>query len=92
MPSHHSQEATLNEEERRELILDAKAYYLAAPILVPMIERRKKVAQQKLLSAFREGRTDLLALVAEFAAFSAVEDEIRTREATYTQLDQQEKK
>ena len=68
---------------------EARAFYLAAPVLIPMLERRKHIATGKLLSAFREGRTDLTALTAELNAYVGLEQEIKQQEANYKTLEEQ---
>lgn len=83
----------MTEEERREKILDARAFYLAAPAVLPIITARKRNAVDRLLLAFREGRTDLVALVAEVYSFDALEREFNIKDATFKALEaQQEKK
>jgi len=70
-------------------VQESRAFYLAAPVLLPMLERRKRIATEKLLSAFREGRTDLLALTSELNAYVGLEQEIKQLEANYKTLEEQ---
>lgn len=77
-------------EERTEAIAEARIFALAAPVLRPIIERRKRDALGRLMQAHKAGRTDTAAIVAEISAFDDIERELDQKESTYRYLEEQQ--
>ncbi len=69
------------------MLTEARHFYLIGPILMPMLERRRKLTLQKLIMRYREGNTEFLALVSELAAFDAIESEIKQQEQIYLTME-----
>ena len=80
---------SLTDHEKIELIAEAKVFYLSAPVILPMIERRKREALGRLMQAHKSGRTDTATIVAELSAFTDLESEIKQKEQTYRTLEKQ---
>ena len=72
--------------EREQLLNEARQFYLAAPLLHPLLAKRRELILVRILQQHREGRTDYTSLVAELAVISDLEREIRTKEQTYDAL------
>ena len=66
----------LSTEERDNLIAEARRLAIAEPILRPMLERKRKVAMQRLIAEFRSGNLNNATIVAELATLEALEREI----------------
>lgn len=78
------------ENDKTEMIREARLFYQGAPVILPLIQRRRQHAQDRLLNAFREGKHDLLlTLTAELNAFDLLEREIISKEQTYRTLEEQ---
>jgi hypothetical protein len=78
-----------SDEDRNRLITEARHFYTAAPVLLPLLEKRKRVAFDRLMLAHKEGKTDYIALVAELNVINDLEREILTKEQTYRSLEEQ---
>lgn len=78
----------MTEHERIEAISEARIFALAAPVILPLIERRKKDALARLMQAHRSGRSDTATLVAELTVLSELEYEITQKELTYRALEE----
>lgn len=76
----------MNEEERHDLIAEAKIIAIANPILFPILAKRKAEAFGRLRQAHKMGRTDTDTIVAELSVLSDIEDELRQKEAIYDTL------
>lgn len=72
-----------------EEISEAKIFALAAPVVLPLIQRRKKVAIECLMRDFKEGRTDNTARVAELTVLADLERDILNKEQLYHTLEEQ---
>lgn len=83
---------TMTDHERIEMITEARMFALAAPIILPLIEKRKKFALEKLLTAHRDGRTETATIVAELAVLADLEREINQKESMYRTLEGQHAK
>lgn len=79
----------MTEHERIEAISEARIFAIAAPLIRPLIERRKKDALARLMQAHRAGRSDTATLVAEVTVLSEIEHEINQKELTYRTLEEQ---
>lgn len=78
----------MNEHERIEMISEARIFALAAPVILPLIEKRKREALGRLMQAHRSGRSDTATLVAEITVLSEIENEITQKELTYRALEE----
>ena len=76
----------------QEELTEARIFALAAPTLLPLLERRKRVAFDRLRLAFREGKTDNTALVAELAVLSDLEQDIAQKASIYRTVEEQNAK
>lgn len=74
-------------EEERERITELKTFAWAAPMFLPLVQRRKLMSLQTLLAEFRSGQTDNLARIAELNAFDVLEREITQKQQEYTTLE-----
>jgi len=79
----------MNNDERIEMIAEARVFALAAPVILPIIEKRKKEAFGRLMQAHKNGRVDTATIVAELSAFSDIEIEIKQKELMYRTLEDQ---
>lgn len=77
----------ITDHERAELQTEARLFALAAPVILPLIEKRKKVALEMLMADFRQGKTDNTARVAELTCLGDLEREIKQKEAMYTTME-----
>lgn len=77
----------MNENDKQNLITEARQYAVAAPSLLPLLETRKTQAIQKLIGRFRNGETELLATIAEIAGLQSLEDEIKRKIQTLDGLE-----
>ena len=71
----------MTDQERNDAMNEARVFAIAAPVILPMIEKRKRIAFEQLMSAHAQGRTDTVTLVATLAAFTTLEQEIKQKEA-----------
>lgn len=61
-------------------------FALIAPAVLPMIEKRKKDANGRLIQSYRSGRIDNLAIVAELSVLTDLENEINHKRMLYDSL------
>lgn len=73
----------MTDEKKRELIQELKIIAIASPVLIPLLEKRRKSSYEKLLSAFREGKTDLVSLTAELNAYESLLRDISNKHEDY---------
>lgn len=79
----------MTEEERIEQIAEARQFYMIAPVLLPLLAKRKRHAHERLMSAYREGNHgELTALTSELYAFDQLEREVNHKAQTYTALEE----
>lgn len=76
----------LTEHERTELIAKARIFSLAAPVILPLIEKMKKDALGRLMQAHKAGRTNTSTLVAELSVLADLEGEIIRKDNEYKTL------
>jgi len=74
-----------------EELTEARIFAISAPLILPMLEKRKSVAMSKLLMRFREGGTDFTTLVAELNTLCDLERELKTKEQLYNTLQEKQK-
>lgn len=78
-------------DERHEALTEARMFALAAPVILPLIERRKKYATERLQAKFREGSTEFTTLVAEITTLADLEREIKQKEQLYNTMAEKQK-
>lgn len=75
-------------DEQRDHFAELKTFAWAAPALLPIIVKRKRISLDLLLMDFRSGKTEnLLMRTAELNAFSAIESEITSKQNEYESLE-----
>lgn len=75
-------------EEQQQELQEAKTFAWAAPLVIPMIQRRMRSSLELLLSDFRAGKTDNLARIAELNAFYSLEKELTQKTEEYRTLEE----
>lgn len=78
----------MTEDEKINLKTEARLFYLAAPVILPLIERKKKHAYSRLMMKHREGSTEYQNIVAELAVLTDLENEINNKEQTYRAMEE----
>lgn len=68
-----------SEELRRQEISEARQLAVAVPILSPMLESRKRMAFQRLMSAHRDGKPVDSNAIAELYILDGLQAEIRNK-------------
>lgn len=68
-----------------EELAEARTLSFAAPTLLPLLENRKRIALERLLSRFQSGETDFLAIVAELNTLHTMEREIKIKMEIYAE-------
>lgn len=76
-------------QEKQDALSEARLFALAAPVVLPLIEKRKKYATERLQMKFREGSTDFTTLVAEITTLADLEREIKQKELIYQTMEKQ---
>lgn len=71
---------SLNKEE---MMNEARLFYLSQSSILPLLERRRKAAHEKVLHAYREGKADLRAEVASLEAYENVIKDIISKAKRY---------
>lgn len=64
------------EHKKIEALQEQRVFSIAAPVILPLIERRKRIALEQLMSEFKQGQTNNLAKIAEITCLSDLEREI----------------
>lgn len=77
----------MTDHERQEALSEARLFALAAPVILPLIEKRKKIASDRLMAKFKEGSNDFITLVAELNSLTDLEREIKQKELIYQTLE-----
>lgn len=68
-----------DEEKRMKLVQEARHLAVASPVLLPMLEGRKAAAFNKLISIYREGKTDFITTIAELSVIEALKREVNSK-------------
>lgn len=76
----------MTQDERHDALTEARMFTLAAPVILPLLEKRKRFALGRLEQKFREGSTDFIALAAELTLLADLEREIRQKENIFNTL------
>lgn len=71
---------------REEVIQEARIFAIIAPTVLPLIERRKKDANGRLLQNYRSGRMDNLTIIAELSVLTDLENEINQKRMLFDSL------
>ena len=58
---------------------DGRVLKIAAPVLLPLLDKRKKSAIGKLLGQFRMGNSDLVGYVAELSSIYGLYEDITNK-------------
>lgn len=66
---------------------EARHFYLVAPVVDPILAKKKELVLTGLINRHREGRTDFATLVAELVVISDLEREIRTKGQIYAAME-----
>jgi len=74
-----------------EDLAEARILTLAAPTLLPLIEDRKRMAIERLISRFKSGEKDFLAQAAELNTLYDIEREIRIKSNYYLEKQKENK-
>lgn len=74
----------------QEDLADARVFALAAPVILPLIQRRKEQAFGQLMARHKEGQTNNVALIAELAVLSDLETELTQKEQLYRYAEEQQ--
>ena len=69
----------MTEEERRDMITEARHFSLAAPLIIPLIEKRRSLVLNRLYGQHRDGSTNYVGLVAELSVLRDLEQEIHQK-------------
>ena len=77
----------MTDEERNDMIAEARVFALANPVVLPLIERRKREAHGRLIQSFKSGQTDNLSIVAEITVLTELENELKQKETLYNTLE-----
>lgn len=78
----------MTEEERQEMLTESRMFSLAAPVILPLLEKRRKVAMDRLMAKHKEGSTDYLTLVSELSVLNDLERDIKTKSQTYSLMEE----
>jgi len=69
------------------MLNEARRFYLAAPVLLPILEKRRNDVVNRLLAKHRDGDTNYVTLVTELAVITGIEKEISSKEAIYRAME-----
>lgn len=72
-----------DEVERQQRISEARQFYIALPAMLPIVQRKRKAAYEKLLASYRGGELENANLIAELSVLDALEREITIQEQYY---------
>lgn len=75
-------------ENEREELQDLRLFAIAAPMLRPLLEKRKRAAFEQMRREFKDGRTDHTARVAELSVLADLETELNLKENHYRSLEE----
>lgn len=77
--------------EQSESLQEARLFAIAAPAILSLLAKRKKVALELLMRDFRENGCQSIARVAEITCLSDLERDIIEKERTYNTLMEKQK-
>ena len=76
----------MTQQERDSLAQEARVFYMIAPLVVPILEKRKSDCIMRLRSSHQQGNSNHTALVAELSAYANIEDEIKRKSQEYDSI------
>lgn len=76
----------MNEQERDDLIKEARVFYMIAPLVGPILDKKRREVISRMRIAHQAGERDHTALVAELSVITALDDEIKRKEQDYNHL------
>lgn len=62
-----------------KLLVEARQVAISAPVLFPMLEKRKTSSLQKLLSTYRDGGEKYLPIIAELFVIETIRQELEAK-------------
>lgn len=68
-------------------LTEIRQFYLASPVILPLIARLKAEALMKLVAKQRDGDSNFAPLVAEIAVLTRIEMEFRQKEQMYQAME-----
>lgn len=66
------------ETERQALVAEARQISMSAPVLFPMLDKRRSAAIQRMLGNYRDGKMDQ-GVIAEIFVISSIQEELRNK-------------
>lgn len=78
----------MTQEEKQRMMVEAKHFYLAAPVVLPLIQNMKHIAFMRLMAKHRDGDTNYQTLVSELAVLDQLEREINQKEVMYRTMEE----
>lgn len=76
----------IEHNNKEEIMQEARIFALVAPTILPLLDKRKKDAQGRLLQNYRSGKTDNITIVAELSVLYDLENEINQKVLIYNTL------
>jgi hypothetical protein len=77
----------MTEAEKVQMLTEARQFYIAAPILLPLLEKRKADALNRLIAKHRDGDNKYDTLVSEISVLTNLQHDINSKEAIYRTLE-----
>lgn len=77
---------TEKELEQNALRQEARIFFTIAPLVGPILEKKRKDCIARMRAAHRAGEREHTALVAELSVLCEIDDEIKRKEQTYNSL------
>lgn len=74
-------------DEQRDHLAELKTFAWAAPLLLPLIQKRKRIAFELLLSDFRQGKREQVEKIAELNAYAMIEMELNQKIQEFNTLE-----
>lgn len=68
----------MTEQEKRDLLTEARMIQAALPVLGPMLERQHKMALQRLMAVYATGKVDTN-IVAELSVITRIQSELNAK-------------
>lgn len=65
--------------EQQQALVEARQLHIAAPVILPILERIEKSSYQKLIGDFQHGKLDNVATIAELSVIAKIKHQIRSK-------------
>lgn len=78
----------MTQEERQQTLDECRRFYVAAPVVVPLIEKQRKLAFDKLMGEYRDRSGKYESLIAELYVLTNMEREFNVREQMLRTLEE----